>query len=148
MTMLESHLAAPTGTASPENLANTLTKGLKKWRLTYRAVLRLAMLAATSAQARNFRVLHAFTGSPDGATPSGVLILDAAGNFYGTTSSGGVYNYGTVFEVGNKGDETVLYSFKGKRNGSAPQGIVQDADGNFMGRRKTVAPTTSGRFSN
>ncbi|HXM11915.1 MAG TPA: choice-of-anchor tandem repeat GloVer-containing protein [Terriglobales bacterium] len=133
MRKLESHVAAQDGTWSPEDFTNTLPNVLKKGRFTYAAVLGLAMLAAVSAQAGNVRVLHAFTGPPDGATPSGVLILDAAGNFYGTTSGGGVYNYGTVFEIDNKGEETVLYSFRGKRNGSAPQGIVQDADGNFYG---------------
>jgi uncharacterized repeat protein (TIGR03803 family) len=27
------------------------------------------------------------------------VILDAAGNLYGTTSAGGTYGYGTVFEI-------------------------------------------------
>jgi uncharacterized repeat protein (TIGR03803 family) len=35
----------------------------------------------------------------DGAYPEDGLILDAAGNLYGTTMSGGTYNYGTVFEL-------------------------------------------------
>jgi len=47
-----------------------------------------------------FSVLHRFTGFPsDGAYPGGNLILDAAGNLYGTTAGGGDLNKGTVFEV-------------------------------------------------
>lgn len=43
-------------------------------------------------------VLHAFTGSPDGAFPYYGLTKDAAGDFYGTTVQGGTSNQGTVFE--------------------------------------------------
>jgi uncharacterized repeat protein (TIGR03803 family) len=35
----------------------------------------------------------------DGAVPKAGLIFDAAGNLYGTTSGGGAYSYGTVFEL-------------------------------------------------
>jgi uncharacterized repeat protein (TIGR03803 family) len=41
--------------------------------------------------------LHVFTG-PDGSAPNG-LVLDSAGNLYGTTTLGGSLGYGTVFEV-------------------------------------------------
>jgi uncharacterized repeat protein (TIGR03803 family) len=46
------------------------------------------------------KVLYSFTGTNgDGAYPLAGLILDAAGNLYGTTSGGGAYGYGTVFEL-------------------------------------------------
>ncbi len=48
-------------------------------------------------------VLHAFTGTPDGAHPDGDLVRDSAGNLYGTTSEGGTYGDGTVFELGSQG---------------------------------------------
>lgn len=50
--------------------------------------------------AGNLTVLHSFTGGDDGAAPifSG-MIQDAAGNFYGTTTGGGVYGKGTVFKI-------------------------------------------------
>jgi len=50
----------------------------------------------------SLRVLHAFTGEPDGAFPYGGLLFDKAGNLYGTTEYGGfggVGGVGTVFEI-------------------------------------------------
>jgi len=44
------------------------------------------------------KVLWSFNG-PDGASPSDNLILDSAGNLYGTTSGGGLSGNGVVFEV-------------------------------------------------
>jgi uncharacterized repeat protein (TIGR03803 family) len=43
-------------------------------------------------------VLHSFAGR-DGSKPEAGVILDAQGNLYGTTSTGGTYGYGTVFKV-------------------------------------------------
>src|SRR6266852_4215872 len=62
-----------------------------------------------------YPILHKFGSSPtDGEAPRGSLILDDAGNLYGTTSAGGAYGKGTVFELRANGSETVLYSFRGK----------------------------------
>jgi uncharacterized repeat protein (TIGR03803 family) len=44
------------------------------------------------------QVLHSFSGK-DGASPYASLIIDTAGNLYGTTSSGGADGFGTVFEL-------------------------------------------------
>ena len=45
-------------------------------------------------------VLHSFNSNGlDGYNPEAGLIMDAAGNLYGTTNAGGAYGYGTVFEV-------------------------------------------------
>jgi uncharacterized repeat protein (TIGR03803 family) len=62
-------------------------------------------------------VEYNFSGTPDGANPSGVLIHDAAGNLYGTTRNGGTCGEfsglcGTVFKLDPAGNETVLYSFQ------------------------------------
>jgi uncharacterized repeat protein (TIGR03803 family) len=46
------------------------------------------------------KVLHHFRNDgKDGFNPYSGLILDAAGNLYGTTSAGGTYGGGTVFEI-------------------------------------------------
>lgn len=44
-------------------------------------------------------VLHSFGSGNDGAFPSSRVILDSAGNLYGTTDSGGAHSGGAVFEV-------------------------------------------------
>jgi uncharacterized repeat protein (TIGR03803 family) len=44
------------------------------------------------------KVLHSFSGAPDGAYP-GNVILDTAGHLYGATWMGGAYDYGAVFEI-------------------------------------------------
>jgi uncharacterized repeat protein (TIGR03803 family) len=45
------------------------------------------------------KTLHEFRGVSDGAYPGGPLVLDADGNLYGTTYSGGINGNGTVFEL-------------------------------------------------
>jgi uncharacterized repeat protein (TIGR03803 family) len=79
-------------------------------------------------------VLYSFTGGVDGAMPHGALILDAAGNFYGTTEMGGAYANGTVFKLDTTGTLTVLYSFAGGADGSGPaSSVTRDAAGNIYG---------------
>ena len=43
--------------------------------------------------------LHDFTGGNDGRYPAGSVVFDQAGNFYGTTTGGGAYGYGVVWEI-------------------------------------------------
>jgi len=46
-----------------------------------------------------YTVLHNFGHGEDGSNPTGDLVMDAAGNLYGTTLSGGTYREGTAFEI-------------------------------------------------
>jgi len=81
-----------------------------------------------------FSVLHSFTGKPDGGHPFAGGVLDCAGNFYGTTSSGGTFDGGTVFKIDKHGNETVLYNFTGATDGGYPEsGLVIDPAGNLYG---------------
>lgn len=82
----------------------------------------------------NETVLHAFKGSKDGSTPQGLLIEDAAGNLYGTTSAGGAHSAGTVFKISGGTTETILYNFTGQADGASPlAGLAFDASGNLYG---------------
>src|SRR5947207_615815 len=57
-------------------------------------------------------VLYSFAGPPDGANPVHTgLVIDKAGNLYGTTRSGDSFDNGTVLKVDNSGNETVLHRF-------------------------------------
>jgi len=76
----------------------------------------------------------------DGWRPgSGPLVVDAAGNLYGTTDSGGNFcnmtlGCGTVFKLDRSGQETVVYSFSGGADGWAPEaGLTMDDKGNLYG---------------
>jgi len=82
-------------------------------------------------------------GCPDGSNPTVGLAQDANGNFYGTTSGGGAFGEGTVFEMTPDGTLTTLHNFCGPssprkcKGGFSPQGVVLATDGNLYG-------TTSG----
>jgi uncharacterized repeat protein (TIGR03803 family) len=82
-----------------------------------------------------FTSLYSFSGG-DGANPDAGLVQGANGNFYGTTSYGGVDYYlddGTVFKITANGSFTSLISFSGS-DGIGPEGgLVQGTDGNFYG---------------
>jgi uncharacterized repeat protein (TIGR03803 family) len=82
-------------------------------------------------------ILYSFKGgTSDGANPTyGALIMDSAGNLYGTTSAGGSSNDGTVFKLSPAGTETILYSFKGgTSDGAIPDsGVIADGAGNLYG---------------
>ena len=62
--------------------------------------LALGVAVRGSAQTPQYteKVLHSFSGA-DGANPYASLVLDAAGNLYGTTTYFGAYGYGSVFEL-------------------------------------------------
>ncbi len=89
------------------------------------------------------KVLHNFTGGKDGASPMSGLILDAAGNLYGSASGGGKYNSscqggcGVVFELtpsaNGKWTEKVLHAFAYEDGYFPYASLVFDTAGNLYG---------------
>jgi uncharacterized repeat protein (TIGR03803 family) len=72
-------------------------------------------------------VLYGFAGGTDGGTPLSEL-LPLGGLLYGTTSTGGASNYGTVFSINMATNaESIVYSFAGGTDGRAPMtGLIYD----------------------
>lgn len=92
-------------------------------------------------------VLHAFTGGSDGGGPYAGVILDPAGNLYGTTPYGGDVNCdygegcGTVFKVAPDGTETTLYTFTVTGGAASPMsGLTIDKAGNLYGTTNGFSP--------
>lgn len=84
------------------------------------------------AKGGRFGVDYAFNGA-NGAGPTAALIQDAAGNLYGTTSSGGS-GFGVVFKLDSANHETVLHAFTSRPDGATPHGrLALDASGNLYG---------------
>jgi uncharacterized repeat protein (TIGR03803 family) len=99
-------------------------------------VLVLAVtLSPAQAQTQNFVALHQFNSQTDGAFSEGALLRDAAGNLYGTTTSGGPgLDNGTVFKIDSTGQEKVLFAFDAFISGDSPTGtLTQDTVGNLYG---------------
>ena len=99
------------------------------------------------------KVLYRFRGGMDGANPVGGLMLDAAGNLYGTTAEGGVgcngYGCGTVFKLTPRRIKTTLYRFSGGADGGGPSSnLVFDAEGSLYGTAAGGAVSQNCIFNN
>lgn len=105
------------------------------------------------------KVLHNFGGGadedgPNGYHPYGGLVMDAAGNLYGTTFYGGTYGGalgfgGVVFELSSSGNgnwsEQLLWSFGLEGDGNFPQGtLVFDEAGNLYGTTESGTGSSAG----
>jgi uncharacterized repeat protein (TIGR03803 family) len=104
-------------------------------------------LSSGSSASWTESVLHSFTGGWDGKEPLGELILDAAGNLYGTTFEGGDAAYGVIFKLrlqptgGWK--ESVLHTFRNAPAANPMGGLVFDATGNLYGTTALGASLSS-----
>jgi uncharacterized repeat protein (TIGR03803 family) len=82
-------------------------------------------------------VLYRFQGNPDGAQPAG-LMVDAAGNLYGTSTGNGYTQGASVYKLsppqqkGGAWTETILTTFDGVFEVPNP-GLALDSHGNLFG---------------
>ena len=102
----------------------------------------LALLGTPRLEAGSrYKILHAFSGKPDGGGVYAGLAIDNQGSLYGATTGGGVYGYGTVFRLTPGSDgrwtETILHSFCATtrcKDGASPSGVLLlDSEGDLFG---------------
>jgi len=81
--------------------------------------------------------LYAFHDGLDGGTPDGGLVLDSAGNLYGTTFTGGSDGRGVVYQLSPSNGSwsiTTLHSFTGgEQGGTIFASLTFDPAGNLYG---------------
>ena len=86
--------------------------------------------------------LASFTGS-NGADPYAGLIMDAAGDVFGTTDNGGANDDGTVFELVKSGSgysaPVTLVTFTGSNGANPMGGLISDATGDLFGTTSAAA---------
>jgi len=109
-------------------------------------VIVVTLLLAPGAWAGSkYRMLYKFTGGADGSQPTAGVILDGAGNLYGTTYYGGkiggnwcgTNGCGVVYKLDRKGKETVLYTFTYVEGSALPYaGLIRDSAGTLYGTTK------------
>jgi uncharacterized repeat protein (TIGR03803 family) len=103
-----------------------------------------------SARGWTETVIYNFNASSsDGNSPIAGLIMDKAGNLYGTTYYGGAQGAGTAFELvpraGGTWTEAVLHSFSGGTDGANPNAsLIFDARGNLYGTTVNGGPDDVG----
>ena len=98
-------------------------------------VFALTAVATQAAQAQTLKILHAFTGGEDGASPFAGVTLDKAGNLYGTAYSGGA-GYGTVYQLKYKNSNWTfnpLFSFNGSDGARLEARVIFGPNGTLFG---------------
>jgi uncharacterized repeat protein (TIGR03803 family) len=104
-------------------------------------ILTPVALLLNAASASSTKVIYSFAGGNDGEYLDTDLVIDGAGNLYGSTVQGGKHSSGTVFELSPSPTgwtHTVLYSFTGGTDGGEPyKGVTLDAQGNIYGTAVT-----------
>ena len=100
------------------------------------------------------KILHSFNNNgKDGTIPYFGVVLDAAGNLYGTTYSGGIHGAGAIFELtptaGGGWSEKILRSFGASAaDGATPfASVIVAADGNLYGTTEDGAFMAAARCS-
>jgi len=86
----------------------------------------------------NEETLYSFMGFSDGIFPAGGLSIDSTGNLYGTASSAGANDAGTIFKLtpqsGGSFSFSVVMTLNGTSDGSFPDGnLLLDSAGDLYG---------------
>jgi uncharacterized repeat protein (TIGR03803 family) len=120
----------------------------RKFRMLSALLIAATFGLTTTSFAATYKILYTFSGYSDGALPEGTLIFDGQGNLYGTTTAGGTYQGGTVFELTPESDgtwtKTVLYNFNGPGDGNSPLGgLLMDRHGNLYGTAQEAGITNA-----
>lgn len=105
------------------------------WALGAGGMFLLLAAVAIALPAQTLTTLHSFNET-DGSQPYAPLMQVTNGNLYGTTSAGGAYRDGTVFEITTSGTLTTLHNFNhlSPVDGAQPYGgLIQARDGNLYG---------------
>ncbi len=88
--------------------------------------------------------LATFNGA-NGSDPAADLLMDASGNLYGTTFTGGANNQGAVFEVAALTHVlSTLATFNGTNGFNPVGGLLADTDGNLYGTTNLGGANSSG----
>jgi uncharacterized repeat protein (TIGR03803 family) len=111
----------------------------------YRAgiVFKLTRVAGASGETWRESILYSFGGAADGNHPGGGVILDGAGNLYGTTIAGGSPNCGcgVVFKLspqtGGTWKYTLLHTFVGTDGAQPDANLTLGPDGKLYGTTAT-----------
>lgn len=115
----------------------TSSKGTWHFIFSLALVVAVTLLSSHARAASSAQVIYSFAGDEDGEYTDTDLVIDRAGNIYGTSVQGGDFGTGTVFQLTPSGSgwtHTVLYSFTGGADGGQPyKGVTLDALGNLYG---------------
>jgi uncharacterized repeat protein (TIGR03803 family) len=99
----------------------------------------------------SFSLLYTFPGGNGGKQPNW-LVMDSAGNLYGTTQEGGSSGWGIVFELSPNSSGTwtvsLVHDFEGCQDGGLPLSLAFDEKGNLYGTSELggvkCAPSSGG----
>ena len=126
-----------TGTDGNKSFAGLLRgKGGNLYGTTYFGGAKNDGVVFQITAAGKLTTLHSFcsaSGCADGEYSYAVPVLDADGNFYGTTYLGGSKDDGTVFKMSPSGALTTLHSFEGGDGSQPLAGLAAGSDGNYYG---------------